>query len=553
MAEFPITTAREDLGFTPSTAVRANIDVSQGPSVGAAVGQGLVELAEAGLEKRKERLLREEKIREKRREMQDANSAVIASKLRKTADAEFGTYKLTNPQETWEKFRQEQTQKVSEEVAGLDFSPDALITEQVKSESYSIVQTAQALTAATRQLRQDTIDAQTESLTDAFRTGKPEEIADAIKRYRDNGANMGKDKVEVLADIKAARAAGEKLRKQDVVDSWQDRIAVDPVSTEITLEAELEARKTGEGNIPELDSADIQSLLNTATNRKTQLMADAQAELNAKNKALETELHNQIIAGAPISEIKKSTLPAEAQRRLETDLANIDKRNVARTWAIQDSSDATEQINALLTNQEAGRIDINEARHGLSLLTEFEVDGRSIVSKKTFDGTMVKITNGGRDFVDKFVAKEMEFIKGYLLPRSLTLAESELKIRQLAGTLTGTQRRQFASVGFLIQVAQHQVLLIQDSVDKRIRDAGIEDTSGKEAKAIVAEEWLLVKEKTLAQKMQEYTIASGQKLIIPFGFPQKTWEDANPRIRSVIIQAVSENMDNKTILDLLDL
>lgn len=38
---FPTTTARQELGFTPATTVRANIDVSQG-DVGAAVGQALV-------------------------------------------------------------------------------------------------------------------------------------------------------------------------------------------------------------------------------------------------------------------------------------------------------------------------------------------------------------------------------------------------------------------------------------------------------------------------------------------------------------------------------
>lgn len=47
MGTFPITRARQELGFTPSTAVRANIDVRTGEGqVGAAIGQGLLGLGE---------------------------------------------------------------------------------------------------------------------------------------------------------------------------------------------------------------------------------------------------------------------------------------------------------------------------------------------------------------------------------------------------------------------------------------------------------------------------------------------------------------------------
>ena len=47
MGKFPVTEARQELGFTPSTAVRANIDVSTGEgAVGAAIGQGLLKLGE---------------------------------------------------------------------------------------------------------------------------------------------------------------------------------------------------------------------------------------------------------------------------------------------------------------------------------------------------------------------------------------------------------------------------------------------------------------------------------------------------------------------------
>lgn len=47
MAKFPIKEARQTLGFTPTTAVRANIDTRTGEGqVGAAIGQGLLQLGE---------------------------------------------------------------------------------------------------------------------------------------------------------------------------------------------------------------------------------------------------------------------------------------------------------------------------------------------------------------------------------------------------------------------------------------------------------------------------------------------------------------------------
>ena len=51
MAEtFPITTARDRLGFTPSTAVRANIDVRGTGGIGGAVGQAVLAGVELGIE-----------------------------------------------------------------------------------------------------------------------------------------------------------------------------------------------------------------------------------------------------------------------------------------------------------------------------------------------------------------------------------------------------------------------------------------------------------------------------------------------------------------------
>lgn len=207
MAKFPITRAREELGFVPTTAVRADIDVRTGEgAVGTAIGQAIVLGGKMLLE-----------IRKRRQQMTDAVSSVTADKLRQVADAEFDTFKLTNPQETWEDFRKKQAETISQKIAGLQFSNEAQIIQQAKSATYSEVSVARAITDATLQLRTDTIGALTENMVEAFRTGDPKKILDSTKTFTANGSNMGKDKAEVLSDIKAAKEAGAKLRSQDAI------------------------------------------------------------------------------------------------------------------------------------------------------------------------------------------------------------------------------------------------------------------------------------------------------------------------------------------------
>ena len=274
MAKFPPQfTERTVSGRGPS--VRAKIDVRQG-DVGRAVGQGLIVGGRIlRFVKEKERL-RLEKIAQKRQEMMDANFGVQAKKLRNIADEEFKTYKFTNPQGTWVEFRQKQTTKVAEEISKLPFSPDILAKEQLKAEAYSEVSTAKALTDSTLQLRTDTIEALSESLTDAFRSGEPEEIVEAIRVYKDNGANMGKDKIEVLNDIKAAREAGEKLRIKDAISNVHAAIEA-ASATEGNFEIARELAKNP--LIPEPQQTTLRNTINSAEKARISSIKDEQQQL----------------------------------------------------------------------------------------------------------------------------------------------------------------------------------------------------------------------------------------------------------------------------------
>jgi hypothetical protein len=429
-----------------------------------------------------------------------------------------------------------------------NMSPEerAILTAEIDSMATDAL--GDSFIAESEQEKEDARDAVIDEVTGAYTDGIPEDRQAAGERFLDVAPTLWDD-AEAKRVLKDAIKAGQKARKQNTLDSWQDRIAVNPDTTGNLLEAELQARKTGKGVIPELTGEDIQSLLNTVTNRKTQLTAEAQAKFNREQDALENELHDKVVdpeTPVSVTDIAKSNLTVDRKRRLEQDISDKNARDIANMWAIEDTRYASEDVNSILTSQESGITSINQARSRLYELARETENGRSVLSKGTFDKTMAKITKGGRDATDKFVAGKIKRFRNYLLGR-LTRDEAALRVRYEAGTLTGTQRRQYASVGFLYQVNNHQLIILENSIDKRIRDEGIEDVSGNRAKEIAAEEWLAVKSKTLSDRIKEFTIDSGVNLTVPMGFSKSVWDNASPRERALIVQKVSEGYSNNEI------
>ena len=315
------------MGFTPSTAVRANIDTRTGEGeVGAAIGQGALQLTEQAIRKEKVKAEQRRRIEEKRRQMQDANSGVIANKLRDTADTEFETFKLTNPQETWEAERQRQATEVGEQIGQLDFSPDAAGTQALKSEAYTEVESARALTQATRQLRTDTIASLSESMTDAFRSGDDVRIAESARTFADNGANMGKDKVEVLSDINIAREAGEKLRREDAISVQEDLSAGNPEGRLIAIEAEQVSRSAG--NEPSLGWKEIDDSDLIAIKKYTKSVAITNRESNTAKQAENTSniVLQMVDSKEPDSKVEPVT-PADVNEALRRGDISLSQRD----------------------------------------------------------------------------------------------------------------------------------------------------------------------------------------------------------------------------------
>lgn len=256
MAEFGITQARRRLGFTPSTSTPINLDARGTGGTGGAIGQALV----AGLEIA-------QKIHQKRQQMTDANSNVTANGFRATADQEFEAYKLVNQQDTWVAERQRLDKRVDGEIGTLTFSKGAAQFQQTKSQAISQINSATALTSATRQLRVDTIDSLTSSMVSAFSSGDQAKIAEATRSFANNADNMGKDDNEVIADIKTAQTAGQRIGAQKASNIVYAAIEVASSKPGLTFDIAKELAKNPA--IPEDRQATLRSAINTAEKAKT--------------------------------------------------------------------------------------------------------------------------------------------------------------------------------------------------------------------------------------------------------------------------------------------
>lgn len=547
-ARFPIVEARQELSATPAVAVRARAgmrtDTAAGMT-GAAIGRSLLDILEQVGETKREKTEIRKAIEAKRRQMMDDNMSVVAKQMRDTATIKFTTFKRVNPQETWEEFRIKQAQEVGDAISALDFSPDALVAEQIKSAAYGSVEIARSFDDATRQLIKDTIEAQTQAMVDAFRTGGAREQLEAVTRYRDNGSNMGKDKVEVLNDIKAARTAGQNLRKQDVIDEWQDRIAEDPLVVENILSAELEARKQDKGTIPVLESADIQSLINLANAREVQLLADTLAERNRQQRDLENELYDGLAdKSKSISDIMDSNADADVKRRLVNDEENFAQRNVNKTWPLVDTDAAVRRLDSQLSSLEAGVIDRTQMnRH----INDTAVDGE--LTKETRDKFRALSKKGGRDAVDAAVKVEVDKIENALI-RRFTDMEARFIIRSLERPLTRQEEGEAASNAYMLQINRHQLSLIKGDIERNMRPPVTEKDviSGMEATAIASKVWEKYRTKTLGEKINDFKEYTGQRVPKPDGFSQEVWDSVTDREKADIVEARSNGLSNAEIL-----
>ncbi len=260
MAEFPIVEARQELGVTPTRAVRANIDVRTGEGeVGAAIGQGLV----AGAKELQKRSVREELLRQKNRDNLDSLSERKADIRRKLTKANIDTMKSSTPPENWEEETLKIVNEGNEEISGFDFSSQALIKQQIIMNGDSRVIPKEVFADAARVISTAAVRSAEEMLTDAYRLqlpDLPQRNINFINTLGDNGI-AAKD---IVLRRDAAEEAGGELRNKDAVKTMREVAAFSPQAVIKQMTDLQEARKQGIEDTSALEDTDVISIIRSA-------------------------------------------------------------------------------------------------------------------------------------------------------------------------------------------------------------------------------------------------------------------------------------------------
>ncbi len=546
MAKFRITRARQDLGLTPSTAVRANVDVSTAAgAVGQAVGQAGLEIAGQF----KKESARKETIRIKNRKNLDALSSRQADEKRKQIKSDIEIMKLNTPPEKWEEEAGKIVTAGNTEIAAFDFSPQEASKQQIISVSESKLVPEEALIDSSRAISAATITSAEEGLTDDFRLGR-EDIAQKKIDFVDTMKNNGVPALEIVSKLKAAEEAGSKLRKADVLDAWQKSASEFPELTIAQLNKELDDRRTGEGIVSEEDfpSESATAVINMANNRITQRNATAQANLNAAQTSAEKDFYLELAQpGANTAEIMSrvhsSVLDTAAIRRLEDDEGDIAQKRVDKTWPLSDNDAAKDGLNTMLTAVASGQLDFVEASRAINAAA-----AKDLLTEKTFNSMKATAGKGGNDAIDESVIAFTKRVQNVFVGK-LTDRQARLRIRAEARELTSEEQRQAGSVGFLVQVGKEQVALFRAALNQELRNLGKETVSGTEATSLAATVWERFRDKPLSVQIREFKEFSGKSIPRPQGFPVSTWDEATPRDRANIVTASAEGMSINDIMD----
>ncbi len=259
MAKFPITEARQELGITPTTAVRADVDTRMG-GIGAVVGQAV--LAGIGTIQR---------IRQKRQEMLDTRSSITAGSFITTAINENIAFRNTNADTmTWAKDLQERLSRAESQIGALDMSEDTRLLVNARFQAKSQEALSRSLIAETDRDREDTRAAIISDVVEQYTNGTVQDQKDAGRRFLEISSTL-MDENEARLTLKTAIMAGQKARVDVIVSS------VHATAEAGNFEAARELAKNP--LIPEPRQTTLRNMINSAETAQNTRIKDAQQEL----------------------------------------------------------------------------------------------------------------------------------------------------------------------------------------------------------------------------------------------------------------------------------
>lgn len=345
MATFEVTRARQELGFTPSTAVRANIDVRTGEgAVGQAIGQ-------AGLQA----ISTVSKIQQRRQQMQDTRSNIDASSIIQNAINGNKAFRLTtNDTKAWAVDLKERLTKAQAGINELDFSDDERVLANAKFQLKSQDAISLSLIAETGRDTETTRTQLKSDVVEQYTRGTPQDQQDAGERFLKNASLF----IDPKDTLKTAIAAGQKARNKNAVVVKQSQAAEFPEATILEMDNELELRRQGEGNIPEgdLSSKDIIAIKKFAKSAQSKKKTDSEITANAAT----IDAYGQIRDASPGQPVDINSILDEIEDN--SIISNEDKisasEKIKTYWSSWNSAKAA-RVEKLVTSNQT-RIKANE-------------------------------------------------------------------------------------------------------------------------------------------------------------------------------------------------
>lgn len=272
-SSFPIIEARQELGFTPTTAVRAEGDFSTGEgAVGVAAGEALVAGAKVLQKKSAERLFLEtEQIKKL-----DTNREITANAIISNAETEHEGFKAATADATlWEKDLGERMEKARQQISDLGLLEDTGELVNTKLNARLSVGTKETFKEATLKIIEDTKKAADLNYMEALQSFDKIEEKEAkalwIQAYAGNTTTVDQRILFKELTRKGFEQRNETVKGDAIgnaFDIWQQTITPENLDGDLTAAfASIEA----DPRVSEADKQEVESELKTrVANRRAE-------------------------------------------------------------------------------------------------------------------------------------------------------------------------------------------------------------------------------------------------------------------------------------------
>lgn len=399
---FPIVGARQELGFTPTTAVRANIDVTTGEgAVGAAIGQGAIQVTQNVIA-----------IRREQERMRDTRAQIDANALVTEAVNENKAFRNTNADTTtWGLDLDERLTGVESRIGALDLSDDARALVNTRFAAQSKTARSLSLIAETDRDKEDTRAAIINDVIEAYSSGTEQTQKDSAIRFLQVSPALW-DSNEARATLKTAVRAGRKVNVDNLVNTVHAAIELGSKTGDFTVAIELAKNPA----IPETKQTSLRTAIKTAESAKIAELKNQETALI--NTATSTAIRDYYKGDQTVANLNKKheaglikdsdfKFMMEGLQNPAPDQSNVFSRNlVGRAITNFQSGGSTRQDVERIMLKEFPRLSISDRNKFMDKLETEVVAGRenSIREAKSRGSALISKRFGGAKTIEEMLS-----------------------------------------------------------------------------------------------------------------------------------------------------